>query len=97
MLFAGGRRSSTTDVHALVERGALLLDVRTPDEFQQGHLPAAVNVPVQELETRLAELGPRTRDVVVYCRSGRRSGQAAELLKANGFTSVHDLGPMSAW
>lgn len=97
LLFVRNNAPAALDARALVARGALLLDVRTPEEFQQGHLPSAVNVPVQELERRLAEVVSPARDVVVYCRSGRRSKQAADLLKAHGFTAVHDLGPMTAW
>lgn len=76
----------------LARPDALLLDVRTPGEFSGGHLEGAVNVPVQELEQRLAEVGPTDRPVVVYCRSGVRSARAAGLLEAAGFTRVHDLG-----
>ncbi len=80
----------------LVEQGALLLDVRTPTEFREGHVPRALNVPVQELGARLRELGPTTRPIVVYCRSGGRSAQATTLLRQAGY-AVTDLGPMTAW
>ena len=69
-----------------------LLDVRSADEFAAGHLRGALNVPVQELNQRLAELGAKERPVAIYCRSGRRSAVAAQLLRAAGFTSVTDLG-----
>lgn len=85
------------DAHALVQKGALLLDVRSPDEFAAGHLPGAVNVPVDRLEASLKEVGAPERPVVVYCHSGRRSRWAAEILQKNGFKKVHDLGPMSRW
>ncbi len=81
----------------LVARGAVLLDVRTREEFESGHLDGAKLVPVQELEARWAEVGPVDKPVVVYCRSGRRSQNAAQILKAHGFTQVHDLGAMSNW
>lgn len=80
---------------ALVAEGATLLDVRTPGEFADGHLDGALNVPVQALPAGAAEL-PKDRPVVVYCRSGRRSAAAAEMLRARGW-EVHDLGPQSAW
>jgi phage shock protein E len=85
------------DARALVERGALLVDVRTPEEFAAGHLPGAINVPVDEIDRRASELGDPHRSVVLYCRSGRRSARAAELLGKRGFTAVRNLGPMSAW
>ncbi|MBX7100574.1 MAG: rhodanese-like domain-containing protein [Myxococcaceae bacterium] len=85
--------------HALVDtQRAVLLDVRTPDEFRERHLGGAVNLPVQALEAREAEVPAKPdQDVIVYCRSGHRSARAAELLKARGFSKVHDLGSMSNW
>jgi len=85
------------DHRALVAKGARLLDVRTPEEFAAGHVEGARNVPVSELEKRLSEAGPKDQPVVVYCQAGGRSAQAAKILRANGFTHVVDLGPMSAW
>ena len=87
-----------TDTHhrKLVEQGALLLDVRTPAEFAEGHVTRATNIPVQELPARLQEVGSRSRPVVVYCRSGGRSAQASAMLSAAGF-QVKDIGPMTAW
>lgn len=79
-----------------VEAGALLLDVRTPEEFAQGHLPGALNIPVDALEARLGEVPPE-REVVVYCRSGRRSARAADVLRTHGHGQVFDLGAMSDW
>lgn len=80
----------------LVSDGALLLDVRTPSEFSEQHVPHALNVPVQELPHRIHELGPTTRPIVVYCRSGGRSAQASAMLRQAGY-QVKDLGPMTAW
>ena len=79
----------------LVSNGAALIDVRTPGEFASGHIDGAVNIPVQELAQRLGEVpqGP----VVLYCRSGARSGNAANFLLSEGWTEVYNLGPMSAW
>ena len=85
------------DAKKLVDSGAVLLDVRTPAEYAEKHIGGAVNIPVQELATRLDEVGPRDRDVVVYCRSGHRAARAAAMLREAGFTKVHDLGAMSRW
>jgi rhodanese-related sulfurtransferase len=71
---------------------ALLVDVRSPEEFADGYLEGAVNIPVGELEGRLQELEPRERPVIVYCRSGFRSSSAADTLRDAGFRSVMDLG-----
>lgn len=89
--------------HRLVEHeGALLLDVRSAEEFAAGHIDGAVHVPHTEVAERMAELvalagGDRSKPVVVYCRSGRRSGLAKEVLREHGFTRVTNLGAMSDW
>jgi rhodanese-related sulfurtransferase len=73
-----------------------VLDVRTADEFAQGHVPGARLIPHDELEARLAELDPQ-RPVLVYCRSGRRSTIAEELLLANGFQVRQIDGSWLRW
>jgi phage shock protein E len=83
--------------HALVAEGAKLVDVRTREEFDAKHLPAAVNVPVQQLGERLTELEPKSQSLILYCRSGHRSGLAYDQLKKAGFSKLYDLGPMTAW
>lgn len=77
----------------------VVLDVRAPEEFAEGHVPGAINVPHDQVESRLAELeGFRDREVVVYCRSGRRAGFAAEVLQRHGFGRlVHLQGDMPGW
>jgi hydroxyacylglutathione hydrolase len=88
---------------ALLERQAkkdqslFVLDVRTPEEYAAGHVPGAVNVPYDQVASHLAEI-PKDKEVVLYCRSGRRTGLAAEVLEANGYTKlVHLQGDMQAW
>ncbi|MFZ5893330.1 MAG: rhodanese-like domain-containing protein [Myxococcota bacterium] len=72
-----------------------LLDVRTREEFGAGHVEGAVNVPIDELERRLSELGSPEHPIAVYCRSGRRSARAVSLLRAAGFETVTDLGGLA--
>jgi phage shock protein E len=96
-LLRGGEKTPAADAHRLVEQGALLLDVRTPAEFAQGHIDGAINIAVQELDQRIAELPDKDRTIVLYCRSGARSGRAHDLLKAAGYTSLYDIGAMSNW
>lgn len=96
MLKKGGDVNSA-QARQLVQAGARLIDVRTPSEFAAGHIPGALNIPLQQLDSRLTELQPTDRPVVLYCRSGNRSGSAARLLKNAGFAAVHDLGAMSRW
>ena len=77
----------------------MILDVRTPEEFAAGHIPGAVNIPHDQLASRLGELeSAKSKDIVVYCRTGRRSGLALEVLQANGFKQLAHLeGDMVAW
>lgn len=74
----------------------LLIDVRTPSEFDSGHIAGAVNIPLDQLENRLAEI-PQSQDVVIYCRSGNRSAQAANILASEGYSSIYDLGGTIQW
>lgn len=90
-------RSVGAEAHQRVAAGAMLVDVRTPEEFAAGHLPGAVNIPVDELPQRLPELGSPEKPLVIYCGSGMRSGQAERLLKEHGFQDVFNLGAMSDW
>lgn len=90
-------RIDSAAAHALVAKGAKLIDVRTPEEFSDGHIPGAINVPLDTLGQRLDAIGPKDAAVVVYCRSGGRSAAAARQLRGLGFTAVSDLGGMSAW
>ncbi len=102
MLLVGCARAASptevADAKAMIARGGLLLDVRTPEEFAAGHVEGAVNVPVQELAEKWASLSvPDDREVVVYCRSGRRSAQAKTVLEGKGVKRVVDIGGMSNW
>ena len=74
-----------------VDEGALLLDVRTPKEYSAGHLEGAKNIPHDQIKARIGELGTdKDRVIVLYCRSGRRTGIAAGALQAEGFTNIFD-------
>jgi len=85
------------DPRAYVAAGALLLDVRTPAEFEGVHLAGAKNIPVGELSKRLDEVGSRETPVLVYCRSGGRSSRALGMLQRAGFEEARDLGAMGNW
>ena len=91
---------SASDLLARASGGEapLIIDVRTPEEFGDGHVPGAINIPHDQIGDRLVELEPhRGRDVVVYCRSGRRAGFAAEALSDAGFQVLHLDGDMKGW
>jgi rhodanese-related sulfurtransferase len=77
--------------------GAVLLDVRTPQEYREGHIPGSQNVPLQQLDK--VEEGTENKDTIlyVYCHSGARSRQAVSLLKHMGYTNVHNIGGIAAY
>ena len=76
----------------------VLLDVRTEEEFQEMHIPGALLIPLQELQVRaLAELLDKDTPILVYCRSGRRSAEAAQLLMELGYLDVFDIGGIDSW
>ena len=77
--------------------GAIILDVREPYEWREGHVHSAVHIPLGALTVRARELDP-SKEIVVVCRSGNRSMTAAKILTSAGFTQVSNLaGGMIAW
>jgi len=85
-----------SEVAALREDGAILLDVRTPEEFASGHAPGVTFLPLNELEARFEELSATT-PILAICRAGGRSQAAAEFLVSQGFSVSNVLGGMAAW
>ncbi|WP_199100905.1 rhodanese-like domain-containing protein [Dyella sp. ASV21] len=77
----------------------LLLDVRGADEYRDGHIAGALNIPVDQIGSRAGVLGvPRDREIVVYCVSGRRAARAQETLQALGYSHVRQLdGSLNTW
>ena len=75
-----------------IKTGALVVDVRTPAEFESGAYKGAINIPLDQVEERLADFGDRKHAIVVYCRSGNRSGRAKAILEKNGFVDVTNGG-----
>ena len=86
----GVKEYSTTD-------GAVLLDVRTPDEYRQGHIPGSKNVPLQSISKVAGMIDNNSTPIFVHCLSGARSGQAAAILKQMGYTNVKNIGGISAY
>lgn len=83
-------------VAPVLDAGALLLDVREPEEWEAGHAPGARHVPLGQLPDRLAELEGAGR-IVVICRSGGRSALATEWLSTAGFDAANLVGGMQEW
>ena len=77
--------------------GAVLLDVRTSEEYQGGHIPGSQNVPLQLLSTEDSVNTPKDTPLFVYCHSGARSGQAVRILAQKGYSNVKNIGGMAAY
>ena len=80
------------DFKALVQNGAVIVDVRTADEYKKGHIKNAINIPVEKISSQAAKLKKEGHVVITCCRSGARSGMASELLKQNG-VDAYNGGP----
>ncbi len=83
-----------TDYKELVSKGAQIIDVRTPQEFNGGHIRGSVNIPLQVLEKNLSRI-KKDKPVITCCASGMRSGAAKRILSANGYAEVHNGGGWS--
>jgi phage shock protein E len=75
---------SKADFAALKQQGAIILDVRTPAEFKSGHIQGALNIPVDQVKANLKKIRGYEKPVITCCRSGARSGMAADILKNAG-------------
>ncbi len=88
-LFGAG--APKVDLGLKIKQGATILDVRSPEEFQGGHATGAINIPLDRINDRLSGID-RSKPVITCCRSGARSGAAADILRSAGF-EVYNGGP----
>ena len=80
------------------EAGYIILDVRTAQEFASGHIPGAMLLPNEDIGTEeIAQLPDKSQLILVYCRSGNRSKQAADKLVRLGYTNIVELGGINSW
>ncbi len=77
------------DYQTLIKQGAMIVDVRTPGEFQGGHIPGSVNIPLDEIRDTIADLKSKNKVIITCCRSGNRSGSATSILEAAGIESYN--------
>ena len=76
----------------------IILDVRTLQEFEEGHIDGAILIPIDEIEQLAPEMIPdKSQTILVYCRVGNRSNRAALILAQMGFTAVYDFGGINSW
>lgn len=88
--------SNTNDkVKELLDKGAVIVDVRTPDEYRSGHITESVNIPLNLIPDKMNELKRKNKPIVAVCRSGARSGMAADLMKKAGLEAENG-GPWNS-
>ena len=87
-LFGG---HSTSNLKSIIDEGAYLVDVRTPAEFAEGHVKGSVNIPLDTIGNNLQKFSNK-KNIIVFCRSGNRSGQAKVILENNGLKNVTNGG-----
>ncbi len=83
---------ASNSIKEKIAAGATIVDVRTVDEYEDGFYKGAINIPVNNLEKRMGEIGAKDKPVIVYCASGSRSAVAMSILKSRGFTDVLNAG-----
>ena len=97
-LITGCSKVSDEDVlaaRAAMANGAMMIDVRSKKEYNEGHIKDSVNIPISYVDKMFNHI-PRDKELVVYCRSGARSAVAARLLREQGWT-VHDIATRGDW
>ena len=90
----GGGKVASSIVKQKLDSGAIIVDVRTPEEFRDGAYPGAKNIPLSDLGRRLGEI-PKDKPVVLYCASGARSSSAARAMKQAGYADVINAGGLA--
>ena len=94
------KQISTEEAIAMMSEEAdyIILDVRTPEEFESGHIKDAINIPNETIgNTKIAELPNKEQLIMIYCRSGNRSKQASEKLVGLGYTNIVEFGGINTW
>jgi phage shock protein E len=92
-LLKRGKQLPMKDAQQLIKDGAMIIDVRSIGEFQSGHLPKAINIPLDNIEVEIPRrVKGKNAPLLLHCQSGMRSGAAMKKLQALGYTNVHNLG-----
>ncbi|WHX98763.1 rhodanese-like domain-containing protein [Neobacillus sp. DY30] len=94
----GYRNVTAEEAKILIDnKEVVVLDIRTPEEYQDGHIPNALLIPLQELEKKLIDL-EKDKSYLLVCRSGSRSAQASEILTSKSFSTIYNMtGGMNNW
>ena len=89
--FVKGFFGPKVSIKDLISEGAVIIDVRTKEEFGRGHVKNSVNIPLDKLNNNLKKLD-KNKPIITCCASGSRSAMAKSILKSNGFVNVHNGG-----
>ena len=81
----------SVDYKSLKQNGAVIVDVRSPQEFKGGHINGSINIPLQQMQQMLSKI-PKDKVVITCCASGMRSASAKSILKSAGYSEVHNGG-----
>jgi rhodanese-related sulfurtransferase len=84
-----GIKSKSELVKEMLAEGAIIVDVRTPQEYNEGHISNSLNIPVQQIEARVSTLKKKGKPVILCCKSGGRAGRAKVVLQRNGIKSIN--------
>jgi len=96
-VLAGGDQEAAKQAWPMIENGALLLDVRSEEEFAAGHLDGAINISWDDTDALIAAIGfNKQRPVVFYCRSGNRAGKSITTLAEKGYTNIFNATGLEA-
>ncbi|MDO4701315.1 MAG: rhodanese-like domain-containing protein [Erysipelotrichaceae bacterium] len=94
----GYKHISQKEAYEIMQKeDVIIVDVRTPEEFKEGYIKDAINLPLDQLSTLALNKLDKNDKILVYCRSGNRSRQAANILVDLGYTNVYDFGGITSW
>jgi phage shock protein E len=85
----------SVDYKALMQKGAMIIDVRTKGEYASGHIKGSLNIPVNEMSNQLSKIS-KDKIIITCCASGMRSGSAKSILKSKGYPDVYNGGPWNS-
>lgn len=85
-------KGTKVDYAQLIDEGAIIIDVRTPQEYDRGHIKNSKNLPLGELPNRLKSVSDKSKTYITCCASGMRSASAKSIMKRNGYTNVYNGG-----
>lgn len=92
MLLGMGPTQSVDFKELVQKKGAIIVDVRTPEEFKSGHINKSINIPLNVIANKAEELKKKNKPIILVCRSGARSGSALGILKSKGISEVYNGG-----